>query len=99
MMKTLCTRPIRWLSLCGLASLTACASPLAQWDAQQGTSVRALRSAQVLDPQASMRNGDKQGTMDAKAALESADRYINSYKEPPVQNIFVVGTTSTGGGK
>lgn len=98
MMKPLPQHSILWLSLFGTGALTGCASPLANWDAQMGTSVRVLRAAQVLDPGASVRNGDKQAALDGKAALESADRYVNSYKEPPVQNIFVVGPAVTGGG-
>jgi hypothetical protein len=60
--------------------------------------VRVLRGAQHLDPQAAAKHGSRQASLDGKAALESADRYVNSYKEPPVQNIFVVGPAVTGGG-
>jgi hypothetical protein len=94
-MKPLHARSILWLSLCGL---TACASPLARWEDQQGNAVRAVRAAQVLDPQAAARNGDKLPVHDGKATLESADRYVNSFKEPPPQNIFVIGPAVTGGG-
>ena len=47
---------------------------------------------------AASKNGSRQASLDGKAALESADRYVNSYREPPVQNIFVVGPAVTGGG-
>lgn len=97
-MKLRHARPILWLSLCGLCTLAGCASPLQRWEGQQGNALRAVRSAQTLDPNASARHGDKLSTHDAKATLESADRYVNSYKEPPPQNIFVIGPAVTGGG-
>ena len=97
MMKTLHLSAMTTACLGSLGLLAACASPLAQWEAQQGDSVRAFRAAQLLDPQAGARHGDRLVAQDGKAAVETADRYVNSYREPPPQNIFVVGPAVTGG--
>jgi starvation-inducible outer membrane lipoprotein len=97
MMKALHLSTALTAPLGALCLLTACASPLAQWEAQQGDSLRAFRAAQLLDPQAAARHGDKLTAQDGKAAIETADRYVNSYREPPPQNIFVVGPAVTGG--
>ena len=83
--------------LLGFGAIAAC-STTPSWDAREGESVRVLRGVQHLDPQAAAKNGSRQASLDGKAALESADRYVNSYREPPVQNIFVVGPAVTGGG-
>ena len=85
-------------SLLGLGALAGCTPTMPNWDARQGDSVRVVRAAQQLDPQAAARNGSRVSGIDGKAALESADRYVNSYKEPPAQNIFMVGPAVTGGG-
>lgn len=84
--------------LLGLGAIAGCASTMPNWDARQGESVRLIRAAQHLDPQAALKNGSRQASLDGKSALESADRYVNSFREPPVQNIFVVGPAVTGGG-
>jgi hypothetical protein len=84
--------------LLGLGAITGCASTMPNWDARQGESVRVIRAAQHLDPKAASKNGSRQASLDGKSALESADRYVNSFREPPVQNIFVVGPAVTGGG-
>ena len=97
MMKALRLSAALSIPLGALGLLTACASPLANWEAQQGDSLRTVRAAQWLDPQAPARNGDRLTMQDGKAAVETADRYVNSYREPPPQNIFVVGPAVTGG--
>jgi hypothetical protein len=38
--------------LLGLGAITGCASTMPNWDARQGESVRVIRAAQHLDPQA-----------------------------------------------
>ena len=97
MMKPVPFRLSTLAGLLGLGAIAAC-STTPNWDAREGESVRALRGAQHLDPQAASKNGSRQASLDGKAALESADRYVHSYREPPVQNIFVVGPAVTGGG-
>ena len=97
MMKPVPFRLSTLAGLLGLGAIAAC-STTPHWDAREGESVRVLRGAQHLDPQAASKNGSRQASLDGKAALESADRYVNSYREPPVQNIFVVGPAVTGGG-
>lgn len=98
MMKPLYTRSILGLGVASLAAVSGCAGPLARWDAQQGDAVRTLRAAQLIDPQAPLRNGNTLGAHDGKAAVETADRYVTTFREPPPQNIFIVGPASTGGG-
>ncbi len=98
MMKPVPFRLSTLAGLLGLGAIAGCVSTTPHWDAHQGDSVRVLNAAQQLDPQAAAKNGSRQGSLDGKAALESADRYVNSFREPPVQNIFVVGPAVTGGG-
>jgi len=98
MMKPVPFRLSTLAGLLGLGAIAGCASTTPNWDAREGTSVRVLRGVQHLDPQAAAKNGSRQASLDGKAALESADRYVHSYREPPVQNIFVVGPAVTGGG-
>jgi hypothetical protein len=98
MMKLVPFRLSPLVGLLGLGAIAGCTSTTPNWDAREGQSVRVLRGAQHLDPQAAAKNGSRQASLDGKAALESADRYVNSYREPPVQNIFFVGRAVTGGG-
>ena len=98
MMKTVPLRLSTLAGLLGLGAIAGCTSTTPNWDAREGASVRVLRNVQQLDPQAAAKNGSRQASLDGKAALESADRYVHSYREPPVQNIFVVGPAVTGGG-
>ena len=98
MMKPVPLRLSTLAGLLGLGAIAGCTSTTPNWDAREGASVRVLRNVQQLDPQAAAKNGSRQASLDGKAALESADRYVHSYREPPVQNIFVVGPAVTGGG-
>ena len=99
-----CPTPTRLALALAAAAVTtgglgACAAtPAPNWEAQMGTSVRSIRAAQTLDPQATDRNGSTLTRHDGKAAILSSDRYANSFKEPPLPNIFTIGATTTGGG-
>ena len=87
------------MALAGTFGLAGCAAPqLNHWDAQFGDSARSMRAAQVIDPQAPTRNGTRTTTLDGKAVIESSDRYVESFKAPPPQNIFIIGAPTTGGG-
>ncbi|MEB2319961.1 MAG: hypothetical protein OZ935_15050 [Pseudomonadota bacterium] len=59
-------------------------------DRQFGESVRQLRAAQTLDPDASARNLGKTTTLDGQAAREATARYQDSFKEPP-QTFTILG--------
>ncbi|HLT00959.1 MAG TPA: hypothetical protein VK001_02225 [Geminicoccaceae bacterium] len=69
--------------LAGCAAGQPFGSTSPELDRQFGESVRQLRAAQTLDPQAAERNLGKTTTLDGQAASQAAGRYQDSFKEPP----------------
>ena len=64
----------------GLGLLAGCVSIHPQVDQRHGQAVTAAMDAQVFNPQAS-RNAV--AGIDGKAAKETMDRYLESFKSPP----------------
>jgi hypothetical protein len=61
--------------------LCACVPTTPQWDKQFGESVRLVRIAQIMNPEA---GGDAPvNGIDGAAARESIGRYRSSFREPP----------------
>jgi hypothetical protein len=69
--------------LVGCAGTRPLGSSTPALDQQFGESVRQLRTAQTLDPDAAARNLGKTTTLDGQAASQAAGRYQDSFKEPP----------------
>jgi hypothetical protein len=76
-------------------SLSACASPTPQVDARFGNAVNAAKAQQVIDPQAASKAPDPVG-VGAAAAVESMQRYQDSFKAPPPS--FIIISPPAGGG-
>lgn len=64
----------------GLGLLAGCVSIHPEVDQRHGLAVTAAREAQVFNPQAS-RNAV--AGIDGRAAKETMDRYVESFKAPP----------------
>ena len=71
------------LVLAGCAGSRPLGASTPALDQQFGESVRQLRTAQTLDPDATARNLGKTTTLDGQAASQAAGRYQDSFKEPP----------------
>lgn len=71
------------LVLAGCAGSQPFGSSTPALDQQFGESVRQLRTAQTLDPDATARNLGRTTTLDGQAASQAVERYQDSFKEPP----------------
>lgn len=92
-MNTPCMSPLRGVAGCvaALTLLAGCASTTPDYDARFGESVRQIRQAQVLHPNAGQQPDQALG-MDGNAAREALQRYRNSFKEPPpAVNVINIG--------
>ena len=69
--------------LAGCAGSRPLGSSTPALDQQFGESVRQLRTAQTLDPDATARNLGKTTQLDGQAASEATERYQDSFREPP----------------
>lgn len=79
------------------AALGGCMTSTPIWDAHFGEAARAIKQAQIIDPQAGTRNPSTPG-VDGVAAVSTMDRYDKSYAKPTgTANPFVIGI-GTGGG-
>jgi hypothetical protein len=65
-----------------LCLLAACASVTPNYDAKFGDTVRTARKSQTLNPNTPT-NPDPVLGLDAKAAVNSLERYEDSFKTPP----------------
>ncbi len=71
------------LVLAGCAGSQPFGASTPNYDRHFGDSVRQVRTAQTLDPDASARNLGKTTTLDGQAASEATQRYQDSFREPP----------------
>ena len=73
----------------GLGLLAGCVSIYPEVDQRHGQAVTAAMDAQVFNPQAS-RNAVS--GIDGRAAKETMDRYVDSFKSPPpTMNVINIG--------
>ena len=73
----------------GLGLLAGCVSIHPELDQRHGQAVTAARDAQTFNPQAS-RNAV--AGIDGRAAKETMDRYVDSFKAPPpTMNVINIG--------
>ncbi len=87
------------LLLCGfcLMGAAACTTSTPRLDANMGVAVREARAMQTLNPQASEQNRDPVLGIDGKAATETQQRYVDSFKAPPQTfNVINIGGSITG---
>jgi len=92
--------PVRCAVLTAVAALTGCAymsGAAPEWESRFGDASRQMTAAQVIDPQAPLRNKDIQG-VDGKAAAGAVRAYSETYgygvKEPKPPTLTL---TTTGG--
>lgn len=79
--------------------LTGCGSTSTYMDSKFGETVRTARQNQILNPAAPMGNNPVLG-VDGQAAVNTQDRYHDSFKAPPTTfTVFGLGGTSSGGGQ
>jgi hypothetical protein len=80
------------------AGLTAgCVSIHPDVDRRYGEAVTAANAAQVLNPQG-MRAATTAPGIDGRAAKETMDRYVDSFKAPPpTMNVINIGGSLAGG--
>jgi hypothetical protein len=83
-------------ALCLLVALSGCASSSSspEVDRDFGRHTRELMRSQLADPQAEQRNAERGGTTDGRAARESVNRYLDSFKAPPTSSVIA----GSGGG-
>jgi hypothetical protein len=75
----------------GLGLLAGCVAIYPEVDQREGQAVAAARAAQTVDPRASGTPRPVSG-IDGRAAKESMDRYVDSFKSPPpVTNVINIG--------
>ncbi len=78
--------------------LGGCMTTTPIWDAHFGEAVRAIKQAQIIDPQAGERNPFVPG-VDGKAAVSAMTTYNKSFRAPaPTVNQFVIGVGGGGNG-
>jgi len=81
----------------GLGLLAGCVAIHPEVDQRYGQALTAARDAQTFNPQAS-RNPRADSGIDGRAAKETIDRYVDSYKAPPpVTNVINIGGGLAGG--
>ncbi len=74
-----------------LGLLAGCVSIHPEVDQRYGQAVTAAREAQTFNPQAS-RDPNAVSGIDGRAAKETMDRYVDSFKSPPpVVNVINIG--------
>lgn len=79
------------------AALGGCMTSTPLWDARFGEAARAVKQAQIIDPQAGERNPSRPG-VDGAAAVSAMNRYDKSFaKSSAAANPYVIGI-GTGGG-
>lgn len=75
----------------GLGLLAGCVSIHPELDQRYGQAVTAARDAQTFNPQAS-HNPHAVAGIDGRAAKETMDRYVDSFKAPPpTMNVINIG--------
>jgi hypothetical protein len=71
--------------------LAGCVSIHPELDQREGQAVTAAKDAQTFNPQAS-RNPKAVSGIDGRAAKETMDRYVDSFKTPPpTTNVINIG--------
>jgi hypothetical protein len=81
------------LSICAtaLVALTGCVSPHPEANNRFGQAVNSAKHAQTLNPQGTRPVSAVSG-IDGRAAKETMDRYVDSFKAPPpTLNVFNIG--------
>ena len=85
------------LIVAGLGLLAGCVAIHPEVDQRHGQAVTAARAAQTFNPQASNYPKPVSG-IDGRAAKETMDRYVDSFKSPPpVTNVINIGGGLSGG--
>jgi len=75
----------------GLGLLAGCVAIHPEVDQRYGQAITAARDAQTFNPQAS-RNPNAVSGIDGRAAKETMDRYVDSFKSPPpTTNVINIG--------
>jgi hypothetical protein len=81
----------------GLGLLAGCVSIHPEVDQRYGQAITAAKDAQTFNPQASSNPKPVSG-IDGRAAKESFDRYVDSFKSPPpTTNVINIGGGLAGG--
>jgi hypothetical protein len=84
------------VSLAALGLLSGCVSIYPEVDERHGDAVRAATRAQILNPQGSGNAAIAPG-IDGRAAKETMDRYVDSFKAPPPNvNVINIGGSLSG---
>ncbi len=76
-------------ALWGCAAGGISASP--NYDARFGAATRVTLAQQTADTAAGQRNGQKVPPADGKAVRESVDRFVDSFRAPPPNNVIQIG--------
>lgn len=76
---------------CLLALGGCAASTSPDWDAQFGDSVRILKTQQLIEPVAAVRNGQTSPATDGRSTREAMDRHVESFRSPPASNVINIG--------
>lgn len=83
-------------TIVALALTAGCVSIHPEVDERHGDAVRAATRAQILNPQGSGNAALAPG-IDGRAAKETMDRYVDSFKSPPPNvNVINIGGALTG---
>lgn len=81
-----------------LAVMAGCASTSPNVDQHYGEAVTSARVAQALSPQPA-HNPEQPPGMDGRAAKETMDRYLDSFRAPPPTTTVINIGGGLGGGK
>jgi hypothetical protein len=79
-------------------TLGACASRTPQLDARFGQSVNFAKARQTIDPQAASKAPEPRG-IDGNAAVESMQRYRDSFRAPPPTFVIINGGAAGAGAR
>ena len=72
-------------------ALGGCASASPKWDKRFGNAVREVTAQQIRDPEAPQRHADTEPTADGRTVREAGDRYVDTLRAPPPNNVIQLG--------
>lgn len=70
-----------------------------EWDRHFGDSARQLKAQQLRDPAAPQRHAGTEPVADGRTVREAGDRYVDTLRAPPPNNVIQLGVGQGGGGR
>lgn len=78
-------------------ALGGCASASPELDRHFGDAARQLKAQQLRDPEAPRRHAETEPLADGRTVREAGDRYVDTLRAPPPNNVISIGVGGGGG--